>query len=366
MKNQLRMTKRAGLKSAWLLSTLAIFISGFVAGCGIAPEGDDSEAAQRRRQNEKLEQSYSSVQGLYRGSLRIKAPTTSDNAERSEEYRTLDGALVLYIGTVQEGFDRAGAPIFHPRLFAQLKLNSIGELDDTTFLLDYNEVTGEVDFRQPPPTGGGGGGTPGRPVPSGNLATCPVGPKDAQLTMRGRILDGAIENGSVNGTSGPLGTITMKLVSGGAFQPFRDQRERQFAAFSKIRGVYAGTFVGDSRGNFPVRIDLNIVDTVVSEYLSCYSLKGNYSRPDLVSGAGAIVTNADFGLTDSRLILNSINSSSSGIPGHDYLSISSKWSSRGNGSFAGSMQWWDRMGNVKAVRCRDGETVSRKGECVRR
>lgn len=505
MKDLNRISRFTSL-SIFTLITTALFLSG----CGIAQEGDDSDSAQRRRQNERVERQYQAVRGQYRGSVKIKSPVPQDPSDPGRnQYRDLGATLLLYVGTVQEGSDRSGAPIFHPRLFAQLKFDGVGELDDTTFLVDYNEVTGKVYLQQPQPAGTGGGTSP---VPVGTVTSCPVGPRDARLSIDGTILNGEVKNANVFGTNGLLGTLAMKFESSEVVQPIRDQRERLERAYQKIIGTWDGragvasesrivnassmiyittdeiqigegvscpqlkaqfrlkdivgrlddTFmnatyregtgelfltatpppqnrkvcpmgpqdlklavvgrvdngnlngilkgsVGDQGGlqmnrvsmnpiapddqrdrirnsysklagmyagyfkhpteikSFPFRIDLDVVDRVVDQYLSCYALKGQYTRPDLTGGAGALVLDADYNPTQDRLVINSTTNSQTGIPGHTYLSMSTIWrESRGGATMQGEMQWWDRVGTLKAQKCSRGTTrVDRKGRCVK-
>lgn len=498
--------REVSFRSSLILIALATAFQ--FSGCGIAPEGDDSEAAQRQRQNDKLERAYSSIQGLYRGSLRIKAAVAQDADDAAKnQYRELAGSLLLYVTTAQEGFDRTGAPIFHPRLFAQLKFDGVGELDDTTFLVDYRELTGDVEFKQPQAASSGGSAS--SPIPVGSVTSCPVGPRDNQLAMRGKILGGAFTEGRVYGTNGNLGSITMKLESSsGDLQPIRDQRERlerayakvmgtwegksgisvgknivsadssiivytdeitvaegvncpqlrarfrledivgrlddtfmnasyregtgelfltatappadrkacsmgpqdlklavvasvdqkqmrgllkgstgnqgkismahvsdnpvapddqrerQEAAFSKVTGTYGGMFIANSRGNFPVRVDLSVTDDTEDEYLSCKKLQANYTRPDLVSGAGTIQTQVDYAMVSQRITIHHAAKSTTGIPGHDFLSISGQLTLEGSqAKIAGSMQVWDRVGKVSLVRCGSRQTVGRSGKC---
>ena len=316
--------------------------SGYL-GKTVMTKTSNEDAQPIRDQRERLIRAFAPILGTWSGSSKIK--NSAGNA--------VNTTTNIYLYT--EEID-AGQGVTCPTLRSQFRLPEVvGRLEDTYLAVSYREGTGELFLTYM--------------APPASLRVCSVGPVDNKLTFTGAFNENGTLAGVLQGSPGRMGDVAVKQVSKVASAP-DDQRDRLAAAYGQIQGTYAGQFIsnGSKYDNFPVWIDLSVVDTPVSEYLTCPGLKGQYRRPDLVSNAGSLVLSAQF-LPSSqhagRLTIQSVGSDgATGIPGHTYLKATADWSGNGGStaSFSGPMQWWQSVGTVKVVKCPRGN-VSRLGQC---
>lgn len=226
---------------AWLLN---------LGACMPIATDDDSSQAQWQRNEEKLKALYSTVVGKYVGPVAIPGRVT-----------TLPAHFIFYTVKVDDGTDINNVPKSHTELRAQLRFDQVGEYDDHTFKVDYKEHTGEVYLTQV----SGGGANQG--------ATCPVGPRDSALQVRGYLFDGRFYGDLIS--TGKIGTFQMERKSSQTEIPLRDQAQRLMRAFERVSGTYDGA-VGSADSPLAARIVFRVEQVSVGPGLSCPELSAYF------------------------------------------------------------------------------------------
>lgn len=331
----------------------------FVA-CGMSATDDDQQA-KANRNDQKLKEMYAPVVGVYSGQVKLAAGV-------------IGGKIILYLDSIQDGYDSNGAPISHTILKGQLKFNEIGFLDDHTFFVDYKEFDATATFKQDekqgqtksgPNTGSGLTGNTSFASTGSSNGSCSVGEQDASLAILNGQFRGQGFKGLLVKKNGPIGEISMVRVEQEAVQPARDQAERLNAAFKSITGTYGGRFKGPPQDsgpyhvptNFPVKINVFVENVSISEGVRCPILSAEYSRPDILDPlVGVIALRANFYQRES-----SIEFRSSAESGAKYLSVSAAVPLDG---VKGDMRWWNLRGPVELKRCM-ASAVDFNGNCCK-
>ena len=210
---------------------------------------DDSTQAQWQRNEEKLKALYANVVGTYSGAVAIAG-----------REKGLQASFILYTVKVDDGTDVNNVPKSHTELRAQLRFDQVGEYDDHTFKVDYKEHTGEVFLTQISGAASQVGGA---------VATCPVGPKDPALQIRGYVIDGRFHGDLIS--NGKIGSFQMLRKSADIEVPLRDQAQRLMRAFERISGTYDGA-VGTADAPLAARIVFRVEQVSAGPGLSCPEL----------------------------------------------------------------------------------------------
>jgi hypothetical protein len=139
----------------------------------------------------------------------------------------------------------------------------------------------------------------------------------------------------------------------------------RFCQEDNIVGMFAGRFKG-SPGRFSKEFAVKIIVFPATEAGTpenpCPPHRVEYSRPDLVSGAGMIIATAKLDLIKSQLTIQSVPNSTTGVPGHNYLFIQTNGLS--SFGFYGRMEWWSETGEISMRKCSDDkDRVSDTGTC---
>ena len=206
----------------YLKISAACLIPVLLTSCGLGPSEDDSTQAKIQRDNEKLMQVFSTVAGVYQGTVTL--------GNRAGE---LPAKIYLYTIRVGDGVDGNGASKSRVEQRAQLRFDRIGDFDDHTFTVDLQK-SGDVFLTQSSAN-----------VVKDSKETCSVGQREPALNIRGSIIDGTLA-GSLGGPGGEIGSLRMKKSATQVTVPALDQAERLAAAFQRISGTYGDTILSSS------------------------------------------------------------------------------------------------------------------------
>jgi hypothetical protein len=333
-----------------ILSLGASVLALQLSACGIN-SNDDDQQAKASRNEEKLKEMYGPVTGEYAGQIKTASGP-------------LGGKLILYTDSVQDGYDTNGAPLSHTVLKAQLKLNTVGVLDDHTFFVDYKGFDASATFSQKAASVAPGSSASDS---SGSSADgCSVGEHDSSLAISNGLFRGDDFTGTLVKQNGTIGSISMHRGSAAAVQPIRDQVERLSAAYAPLLGTYAGRFAssvtstdpGSRPTNFPIRLDILLSYVPAPGGLRCPVLITQYSRPDITSGDyGQILLSTSYNQADSQLLFKNSGTETSG---YKFLTFAADWSAPTLD--AESAQWFNYFGTLKASRC-SAKGVDLRGMC---
>lgn len=283
-----------------------------------------------RDQSTRLAKAFVNLSGTYKG--RVAAGATPLNAQitlRTEQV-TLSTGLTC------------------PVLVAYFRFSeAVGYLNDTSFSVTYRQSTGDLLMTYSANT---------------SPRSCKIGDADTGTKISAR-LDGDSIRGSMTGSSGDYGAITLKRASMET-AIVDDQADRLRKAYTPLAGTYGGRFVGvpGSNEEFPVKLVISLISVPNGGFGTCPILKGQYSRPEMNEpSVGMIGLDVTYNPRSSSVEMHNSFPSTGGQPGHGEISILGPWTPIGIDQ--AKMTWWNRIGTVSLTRCQ-GPQVDRNGTCL--